>query len=175
VPRELRERFARRVHRSVYPAAATAIGLAIAAESDAPAPLRERFTRHFGVFRERDDGSRVAFDSVFRQGTPMPPAGEAALSVTRRYRAAHNVGHFRFLECATLGPDDEPRGDISPHATIRFPFVRALRGAALADVPIERLAAPGPAIEERYEVDHAGVVSVTLRDLDDGYGERFVL
>jgi molecular chaperone DnaK (HSP70) len=175
VPRELRERFARRVHRSVYPAAATAIGLAIAADTAATKPVLERFTRHFGVFRERDEGSAVTFDSVFRQGTAMPAAGEASLAVERRYRAAHNVGHFRFVECASLGAGDEPRGDITPHATIRFPFARELRGGDLAAVPIARRDGPGPTIEERYEVDGAGVVSVTIRDLDDGYAERFVL
>jgi hypothetical protein len=42
-------------------------------------------------------------------------------------------------------------------------------------VNIERLSSEGPAIEERYEVDASGVVAVTIRDVDDGFEQRFVL
>jgi hypothetical protein len=41
--------------------------------------------------------------------------------------------------------------------------------------PVERLVAPGPRIEERYEVDPNGVIAVTITDLDAGYAERHVL
>lgn len=176
VARRLRERFGRRVHRSVYPAAATAIGLAIASEDEHQPPVTERFTRHFGVFRERDAGANVAFDSVFPRGTPMPGPGGDPLRVVRRYRARHNVGHFRFIECGALDERHEPRGDISPHRTIRFPYCRQVRnGSSLDAVPIRRLEAEGPLIEECFEVDAAGVVEVTIVDLEDGYSERFVL
>lgn len=175
VARQLRETFGRRVHRSVYPAASTAIGLAIAAEAVDRPPVSERFTRHFGVFRERNRGESVAFDRIFARGTPMPAAGERPLEVVRRYRARHNVGHFRFIECGSLDPNHEPGGDISPHETILFSFDRAARNRAVAEVPIVRLEEAGPLIEERFEVDAAGVVTVTIHDLEDGYTERFVL
>ncbi len=175
VPRLLREHFGRRVHRSVYPAAATAIGLAIAAENDQQLPLTERFTRHLGVFREKDSGQRIAFDTIFPQGTPMPKPGDPPLVATRTYQPVHDVGHFRFVECAALTDDFEPRGDISPHGVIYFPFAPERREGALDQVPIERLASSRSRIEERYEVDATGVVAVTIVDLDDGYAQRYVL
>jgi molecular chaperone DnaK (HSP70) len=176
VPRIVRERFGRRVHRSPLPAAATAIGLAIAAsgEGDAPPPVQERFTRHFGVFREADGGGRVTFDGIFEKGTPMPVSGEQPLVARRVYRAAHNVGHFRFVESGALDALGDPKGDITPHAEILFPFGRGA-SADPADVEVVRLAGEGPWVEERYEVDAAGVIAVTITDLDAGRGARYVL
>src|SRR5262249_28499945 len=65
VTRLLREKYGKQVRRSPYPHAATAIGLAIAADTEAGYKLRERFTRHFGVWREQDDGHEIAFDPLF--------------------------------------------------------------------------------------------------------------
>ncbi len=175
VPRLLREHFGRRVHRSVYPSAATAIGLAIAAENDQRPPLTERLTRHLGVFREKDSGEHIAFDAIFRQGTPMPKPGGPPLVATRAYQPVHDVGHFRFVECAALTEDDEPCGDISPHSVIYFPFTPQRRDGPLDQIPIQRLSGSGPRVEERYEVDAAGVVAVTIVDLDDGYAQKYVL
>ncbi|MEM9692816.1 MAG: Hsp70 family protein, partial [Myxococcota bacterium] len=176
VPRLLRERFAHRVQRSVYPSASTAIGLAIAADDEHPGPtLRERFTRHLGVFREKEAGHGVVFDQIFSRGTPMPSQDGPPLVKTRTYRAAHNIGYFRFVECAALGDGLEPVGDISPHGEVRFPFLREVRHDPLDRTPIERLSGDGPMIEERYEVDGTGIIAVTIRDLDDGYTQRYVL
>jgi molecular chaperone DnaK (HSP70) len=175
VPRALRERFGRRLHRSSYPSASTAIGLAIAADDERDATVGERFTRHFGVFREREGGREVVFDPIFPEGTPMPGPDAPPLVATRSYRAAHNVGHFRFVECSQLSDAGEPAGDISPHGALYFPFASTVRDATLERVPIARLGDAGPTIEERYEVDAAGVVAVTIRNLDDGYQRRAVL
>jgi molecular chaperone DnaK (HSP70) len=176
VPRVLRERFGRRVHRSTYPSAAIAIGLAIAADAGVAVPVREHFTRHLGVFRERDRGAHVSFDRIFEKGTPMPGGGEPPLMTSRVYRAAHDLGHFRFVECGALDSGGGPCGDITPHAEIRFPFARELRGAeGLGERTVQRLPGEGPRIEEKYEVDAAGVIAVTITDLDAGYAERHVL
>lgn len=177
VARQLRERLGRRVHRSPHPAGAIAMGLAIAADESLAPQLAERFTRHLGVFREDEDGARIRFDPIFTRGTPMPKAGDEPLVATRRYRAAHNVGHYRFVECAAVDPRGEPDGDISPHGEVRFPFAARLRGlnGALADAPVERLDGEGPLVEERYEVDAAGVVAVTIVDVEDGFARRYVL
>ena len=175
VPRLLREKLGRRVHRAAQPAAAIAMGLAIAADEARPAKLAERFTRHLGVFREAEEGQRITFDRLIARGTPMPDNGNASLLATRSYRAAHTVGHFRFVECGSVDDRDEPSGDISPHGTVRFPFARSLRHGDLDAAPIARLADEGPLIEERYEVDAAGVVAVTIVDLEDGYSRRYVL
>jgi molecular chaperone DnaK (HSP70) len=177
VPRTVRERFGRRVHRSQHPAAATAIGCAIAAcgEHEEAIGLSERFTRHFGVFREAERGTRAIFDSIFEKGTPMPEKGGGPLVATRRYRAAHNVAHFRFVEAAHVDDAGDPTGDMTPHAEILFPVAAELEGKSLTTVPVSLLGADGPLIEERYEVDEAGVVSVTISDLTAARASRFVL
>jgi len=176
VGRMLRDSFGRRVHRSAHPSAATAIGLAIAAADEQAPTLTERFTRHFGVFRELDSGRQISFDSIFPKGTPMPRPGEQPLVATRVYRAAHNIGLFRYVECSRLGSAREPSGDVTPHGTIRFPISGAVRGApAIEQLPVERLADPGPMLEERYEVDASGVLSVTITELDGAFSGHFVL
>lgn len=175
VARHLRERFGRRVHRSPYPAGAIAIGLAIAADDCREPIVGERFTRHLGVFREGESGRTKVFDRIFDRGTPMPEAGEGPLVAVRKYRAAHNVGQLRFVECAGLDDTGQPTGDLTPHATVHFPYDPAAR-ADVSGLPfVERLDALGPWIEERYEVDAAGVVAVTISDLEDGYRQAFTL
>ncbi|HET7892964.1 MAG TPA: Hsp70 family protein, partial [Candidatus Sulfotelmatobacter sp.] len=52
VARVLRETFGRRVKRSAYMRSATAIGLALRAEGHEERPLRDQFTKNFGVWRE---------------------------------------------------------------------------------------------------------------------------
>ncbi|MBM4375147.1 MAG: Hsp70 family protein [Deltaproteobacteria bacterium] len=175
VARHLRERFGRRVHRSPHPAGAIAIGLAIAADTERATELGERLTRHLGVFRESDAGRTKIFDRIFESGTPMPRVGEGPLVAVRTYRAAHTVGQLRFIECAALGREDEPTGDITPHATVHYPYERGLRGGDVGLPPITRLGELGPRIEERYEVDAAGVVTVTISDLEDGYRQVYTL
>jgi hypothetical protein len=126
------------------------------------------------VFREAHGGEHIVFDPIFARGTPMPAVGEP-LVVTRRYRPAHDIGHFRFVECGRLSAG-EPDGDITPHAEIRFAFAPSARnGAPIERRQVRRLGDLGPPIEERYEVDAAGVVAVTIQDLEDGYSQRFVL
>jgi molecular chaperone DnaK (HSP70) len=175
VPRMLRAELGRRVHRSTYPAGSIAIGLAIAAASAEEPSLRERLSRHLGVFREAESGRRIVFDRIFARGTPMPDPGGAPLVATRTYRAAHTVGFFRFVECAAVDGAGEPAGDITPHASVAFPFIPTLRDDPAQKTPVERLSGEGPPIEERYEVDAAGVVKVTIRDLEDGFSREYVL
>src|ERR1700722_15118228 len=129
VARVLREEFGRKVKRSEYTRSATAIGLAIQADTTSGYKLREMFTRNFGVWREGYAGQLMVFDSIFPRGTRLPGAGEPPLSVRRRYRPVHNVGDFRYLEASTVGDDGQPSGDITVWDEILFPF-----DPALADV-----------------------------------------
>ena len=46
----------------------------------------------------------------FEKGTPMPEKGGGPLVATRRYRAAHNVAHFRFIEAAHIDEAGDPIG-----------------------------------------------------------------
>ena len=176
VGRVLREKFGRRVLRSSHAAGATAMGLAILAAGDDPPRIGEQFTRHLGVFREADAGERKVFDRIFERGTLVPEVGAAPLVRRRTYRAAHNVGQLRFIECGDVGPGGEPIGDITPSSLVYVPYDAAVRDASLKDVAIARTAVDlGPSIEERYQVDASGVVTVTIENLDDGFTQAFVL
>ena len=96
--------------------------------------------------------------------------------LTRRYRPSHNVGYFRFVECSSVDARGEPSGDIRSFAELRFPFDRALRrGADLSAVEIQRSKEPGPLIEERYRIDPAGLVEITIADLETGYSQAHKL
>jgi molecular chaperone DnaK (HSP70) len=191
VPRLLRARFGRRVHRAPMPSASTAVGLAIAADRTAGFSLRDRLSRGFGVFREREGGTAVSFDPVLDRSlltaevVGMPSSAEAVV-VTRRYQAAHNIGWFRFVEYSGVDDQGEPRGDLAPVAEIVFPFDPALQAQhpvardgsapdteALRGTPVVRQA--GPIVEERYTVDPAGIVSVAITDLSTGYRQEHLL
>jgi molecular chaperone DnaK (HSP70) len=178
VGRILRQRFGRRVHRSPYPSAAIAVGLAIAIDESSELELRDRFSRHFGVFREADAGRSVTFDAIFDADTELPRGGP--IHVARAYRPAHDLGHFRFVECSARAEDGTPRGEILPFAEVRVPFDPELRRRAdageiaLAQHPVRHVE-PGRAhlFEERYALDANGIVEVTMTDLDDGWSRTW--
>ena len=177
VGRALREQFGRRVRRSAYTRSATAIGLAIQADAQAGYQLRERFTRHFGVWREAECGRRMIFDPLFEKGTALPAPGQPPLEQTRSYRPVHNVGHFRYLECSHRAPDGSPTGDITAWDEIRFPFDPALAMVEdLGAVEVQHAPAAEPhTIEERYRADSTGAVHVEIANLTAGYSRRYRL
>lgn len=167
IARQLREVYGRRVHRSQYPSAAIAVGLAIAGDDDANYSATERFTRCFGVFRERDRGQRVNFDALIGPDVSVPSRGQ--IQIVRRYQAAHNIGHFRFVECGWLDAG-VPSGDITDFAEVLFPFDPALRAndTDLSELAVERRE-PGPWVEERYTLDSKGIVTLQIEDTDHGF------
>lgn len=176
VLRHLREVYGRKVRKSSYPHAAIAIGLAIAADGEMGYSLQERFTRYFGVWRERDGGESIAFDPIFSKGTLLPSAGEGEVLYRRNYRPTHNIGHFRYLECGLLNAKHEPDGEITPWETVLFPFCPELEGQDLSRIEIERSNhAASQAIEEVYRCDARGVVKVTIKNQTSGYKQSFVL
>jgi molecular chaperone DnaK (HSP70) len=176
VARSLKEKYGKQVRRSPYPHAATAIGLAIAADTEAGYKLRERFTRHFGVWREWDDGRQIAFDPLFEKNTALPLKGEQPLVRVRRYAPIHNIGHFRYLECSRLDQAGQPQGDLAPWDEILFPFDPALRGAEdLKGASISHARNHNHVVEEVYSCDHNGVIEVEIKDADNGFSRRYAL
>lgn len=177
VARILRERFGRRVRRSAYTRSATAIGLAIQADQPDSYKLSERLSRYFGVWREAERGSLIVFDPLFERGAPLPAPGEAALTIRCEYSPVHNVGHFRFLECTHRTGDGVPTGEVTLWDEIRFPFDPALQPAA--DLTDTAVAFSGEAanqrIEERYECDGGGAITVTIANQSSGYSRAFRL
>lgn len=176
VSRVLRDRYGRRVQRSPYPHGAVAIGLAVASNPDEPYFVRETLTRHFGVFREADGGARVVFDPIFVKDSALDRNG-TPLSAERRYRPAHNVGHYRFVECASVSDAGDPDFGVTPWEAIVFPFEPDLQGRrGLAKLPVERRdPETTDTIVERYACDANGIVTVTLRAEESRYEKVFRL
>ncbi len=174
VGRVLREKFGRRVKRSAYTRSATAIGLAIQADSQAGYVLRDHFTRYFGVWREADEGRTIIFDPLFTKGASLPARGEPALQINREYCPVHNVGVFRYLECSNIDEGGRPSGDITVWDEIRFPFDPELDVAD--DVPVLHLdRVRHQSIEEKYACDAGGAVTVTIRNDTAGYSREYRL
>jgi molecular chaperone DnaK (HSP70) len=174
VGRMLRERYGRRVSRSPYPYSATAIGLAVAADTTTGKVLKERFTRHFGVWREADSGRHMAFDPIFPKDTPLPGPRERPVTQIRTYQPAHNAACFRYLECSRLTEDGQPAGDITPWDEILFPVDPHLRSEpAPTPVAVQRTdAVAGQVLEESYSCDSHGVIEVTIKDKTFPYEQK---
>lgn len=167
VPRLLRNKFGRRVQRSPYPSASTAIGLAIAADPDSGFALRDRVSRGFGVFREGKEGTEVTFDPIFSRDEVL---GANGLEKRRTYRPIHNIGKFRFVEYSKLR-DWQPIGDIMPFATVTFPYDASLQGKDSSETDIERIGEMDT-IEELYRIDSNGIISLQITDLSTGYSQH---
>lgn len=160
VPRLLREKFGRRVHRSPLPTASTAVGLAIAADPDAGYQLRDRMSRGIGVFRERDSGLAVSFDPLLLPGTK--PDEDGVTRVSRRYWAAHNIGWFRFVEYSALDSEQAHPGDLGLIAEVLVPFDPQLRDVEdLASIPVRHSDA-WPEVIETVTVDADGIASILI-------------
>jgi molecular chaperone DnaK (HSP70) len=174
VGRALRERFGRRVHRSPYASAAVAIGLSIANDERADLELVDRFARTFAVFREAADGREIVLDPIFTGDAVVSPAAGAPAVSTRAYRAAHNIGHFRFFECAAVDDLGKPRGDMAVCHDVLFPFdPRLVDRDDLASIPVSRCLDPGPRIVEQYQLDRDGIVHVVISNADAGYQRSY--
>jgi len=174
VARALRATYGRRVKRSPYPSAAIAIGLAIAADQVGDYELTERFHHNLGVFREVHGGLQIGFDRIIGPDIIVPTPGSEPVRLSRRYRATHNVGHFRFIECGWLDDSGHPSGDIKPFAEVRFPFDPTLRSKKdLSQVAVARSQVEGPEIEERYSISEYGTVELTILDRESGYEQHY--
>jgi molecular chaperone DnaK (HSP70) len=168
VARALRARFGRRVRKSSYTHAATAIGLAIAADIRSEIRVERTFARNFGVWREAECGATASFDTLFPKGSQIPAC------TLRRYHPAHNVGHFRYLECDEIS-SDRPAGDITPWDDILFPFEPETRKNGSETAVRTTTQATTPLIEEVYACDENGIIQVTIRNVTAGYDRVYAL
>ncbi len=177
VSRVLRERFGRRVRRSAYTRSATAIGLAIQADQPDSYKLSDRLSRYFGVWREAELGTQIVFDPLFEKEAALPTSGQPALSIRREYSPVHNIGHFRFLECSHRTEDGVPTGEVTLWDEIRFPFDPGLQEApSLSSTPVAASSiAAGQHIEEFYECDGGGAITVTIANHSSGYTRVYPL
>jgi molecular chaperone DnaK (HSP70) len=145
------------------PFTSVAMGAAICATERVS--YRDVFARHFGLIRLRDHGRAEAFDTIFPAGTPIPRKGEPALEKVAWYHPRHNVGYLRYLECATVGSNGLPEGDIRAWSDILFPYdpemplTASLSRAEI--VATDRFSSE--AVCEVYRCDSDGVITVELR------------
>jgi molecular chaperone DnaK (HSP70) len=176
VGRLLRERYKRKVLVAPQPHAATAVGLAMAADPRAGVLVREAVTRHFGVWREGEAGRDKVFDPILLKGV-LPEGEVPGIEIERAYRPVHAVGRLRFLECTELGADGQPHGDLTPWCDILFPYDPALaeRGDLAHVPPEQRLPDPGEEIVERYRYGKDGSISIAIENRTRGYSRRYVL
>jgi len=176
VSRALRKRYGRKVRVSPFPHAAPAIGLAIAADSNARVQVSELVSRHFGVWREHEAGQDKVFDPIFGKDRRLN-ADEERLIVERSYRPRHDVGHLRYLECSGIGAQGEPDGDVAMWREIYFPYAPELQDLGeveLAARAIEqRHDLEGQDIVERYSYDARGVIRVEIEDRTTGHRRVF--
>jgi molecular chaperone DnaK (HSP70) len=169
VMRLLRARFKHKVQLAVQPHAATAVGLAIAADPDAAIRVREAVTRHFGVWREAESGKQKIFDCIFSKDTERTLQ---TLEVTRRYVPAHALGHLRFVECTDLTPSGEPAGDLTPCGELFFPYDPSLlehQEWSEADAARVLSRAHAEEVVESYLYDRDGLVHVSIENPSRGY------
>lgn len=174
VGRLLREAYGRKVQLAAEPHAATAVGLAIAADPAADIYVREAVTRHFGVWREGDGGRDKVFDPIFTKGS-ISDSGEHV--VERHYSPVHPVGHLRFLECSEIGHRGEPAGDLTPWCDLFIPYVPEF--AERRDLNVlageRHLAEGAEQIVERYAYGRDGKVRVAVENVTRGFRREFVL
>jgi hypothetical protein len=174
VGRRLRERYGRKVQLAPEPHAATAIGLAIAADPEADVYVREAVTRYFGVWREGDGGRDKVFDPIFVKGA-ISESGEH--SVERHYSPVHAVGHLRFLECSEIGEGGKPSGDLTPWGDLYIPYVPELDrpGDLAAIASMRRLPEGAEHVVERYAYERDGRVRVAVENVGRNFRREFVL
>jgi molecular chaperone DnaK (HSP70) len=176
VARVLKESFGRKVRRSAYMRSASAVGLAIRAASGSER-LHDQFNQNFGIWREAESGRAIVFDLIFPRGMRLPEPDQPALRLERTYRPAHNVGHFRYLECSRLDESGEPIGDITNWEQIQFPFDSRLSDCVdLSTIPVEPMAAEnGLLAREEYTCDSNGNLQVTISALPSGNKRAFLI
>ncbi|GAB4207203.1 MAG: Hsp70 family protein [Sandaracinaceae bacterium] len=182
VLKKLRSSLGRKVQLAPVPYAATAIGLAVAADPRADVFVHEAVTRHFGVWREARGGREKIFDPIFgkgmlgvREATDGASTEITEIIVQRRYRPRHTVGHLRFLECSALDADGGPAGDLTPWREIRFPYDPALRDREDLSEVQRDAALAGEEIEETYRYHADGAVTVRIENRTRGYGRTYEL
>ena len=171
VARALRARFAKKLQLAPQPFAATAVGLAIAADPSSKVLVREAITRHFGVWREAEHGHDKIFDSLLGKNTSTP------ITVERRYRPTHTVGHLRFLECGALDVAGQPVQDLVPWTDVYFPYDPALADRDdLTDAHNERRTdLRTNTIAETYTYGSDGTISVRIQNETHGYARTYEL
>jgi molecular chaperone DnaK (HSP70) len=123
----LREEYGRRIRKSPYPRAATAIGLAIAADEMAGFTVQDRFTRHFGGRKKK--AARSPLTPSFPR-TPFFPRKESRPCSNRGVIIRSTTSAISATwSAATSMIRASPRGISRPGTRFVFPSIRASQAA----------------------------------------------
>ncbi|NLH18231.1 MAG: Hsp70 family protein [Phycisphaerae bacterium] len=162
-----------RVILSDKPFQSVALGAAICAADRIS--YHEVFARHFGLIRLKDHGQTEIFDTIFPAGTPIPRRGESPLEKVVRYRPAHNIGHLRYLECTSLGPDGMPLRGVRTWSDILFPYDPNCPLSAPVSkndiIPTNQF--NHLEVSEIYRCDSDGVITVEIQNPARNESRRF--
>jgi molecular chaperone DnaK (HSP70) len=165
----IRARFARaRLVMTDKPFTATAMGAAI--QSAEHLTLHDILSRHFGVVRLADHGTREYFAPIFRAGTRLPAHAGKPLERTVQYTPRHDIGHLRYFECAAVDAHGRPGTGARTWSDVLFPYDPA--------IPIECALTPSAiharddlaetTVSETYACDSDGVITVRVTRETDG-------
>lgn len=176
VSRKIRALFGRKVKTSPFPYAATAIGLAVAADPDRAIRVSESVSRNFGVWREHEHGRDKIFDTIFKKGSRIEQE-KGHLSTSRIYNSMHNIGHLRYLECSSIGKAGEPQGDIALWDEIYFPYDPKLKDHEnLSMISIkDRHDLARNEIVETYSYDKKGMIRINIENRTQGYQKVYTI
>jgi molecular chaperone DnaK len=153
-----------RIILSDKPFQSIALGAAICAADRVT--YRDVFARHVGLIRLKDHGCAETFDVIFPAGTPIPRRGEPLIEKVVWYAPAHNIGHLRYLECTSIGPDGMPSDGVRAWSDILFPYDPACPLSAPVsqnDIVLTDHFSH-LAVCEIYRCDCNGVITVELRN-----------
>jgi molecular chaperone DnaK (HSP70) len=175
VGRALRRLHKRKIQLAPQPHAATAVGLAIAADPDSGIFVRESVTRNFGVWREGEHGRAKVFDPILLKDTRAPE--DSPIVVQRSYWPVHPVGHLRFVECTDLDAHGQPAGDLTPWVNLYFPYDPSLSAVDdLSQIPVSRGHGSGSGeIVETYTYSADGSLTITIQNRTHGYQRKYVV
>lgn len=155
------------------PFTSTAMGAAI--RSTEEVVLRDIFSRHFGVIRLSDHGTREYFAPIFQAGALLPERNGTPLKVRVGYQPQHNIGHLRYLECSVTDPQGQPSSGVRVWSDVLFPYDPAIPVGEQVNpeqvAPVGELG--GQTIDENYLCDSDGIITVTLTRSSDGRSRSY--
>ncbi|HXQ23770.1 MAG TPA: Hsp70 family protein [Candidatus Acidoferrales bacterium] len=155
------------------PFTATAMGAAI--HSAERVTLHDILSRHFGVLRLADHGTREYFAPIFAAGTRLPPRGGPPIERHVEYSPRHNIGHLRYFECAGVDAAGRPAAGVRAWSDVLFPYDPSIpveHRLALAEIH-RREDLTEQSVRETYSCDSDGVITVRLRRRTDGQTRCF--
>lgn len=155
------------------PFTATAMGAAI--HSAERLTLHDILSRHFGVLRLADHGSREYFAPIFHAGTRLPRRHAPAVERQVEYLPRHNIGHLRYLECAGVDAQGRPTMGVRPWSDVFFPYDPKIPigQRVTCDDIHERGDLGDHPICETYSCDSDGIISVRLTRQKDGQSRSY--